>query len=143
MGSSRRAAYAEDRPFRDPSGWKLSDEPVVLNVLEELETVPGVEQAPLDVEFYSREYPLESPHVQNTGDDAFGLSIWSGETLEDYKTWFRENLPFILEAKHSGDIEPTARPTPGRDVTAEIKAKARELGFRRGGCHQIRQAVRL
>ena len=110
-------------------GWKLSDEPVVLDVLEELETVPGVEQVPLDVEFYSREYPLESPHVQNTGDDAFGLSIWSGETLEDYKTWFRENLPFILEAKHSGDIEPTARPTPGRDVTAEIKAKARELGF--------------
>ena len=28
-----------------------------------------------------------------------------------------------------GDIEPTVEPTPGKDVTEEIKAKARDLGF--------------
>ena len=32
-------------------------------------------------------------------------------------------------AQASGDLEPTSTPEPGRDVTEEIRTKARELGF--------------
>ena len=39
------------------------------------------------------------------------------------------NKPIVRAAAVSGDIEPTAEPVPGKDVTDEIKAKAFELGY--------------
>ena len=39
--------------------------PVVIPVPEELETVPGIPQHPDEVDWYRREYPLESHNVEN------------------------------------------------------------------------------
>ena len=37
--------------------------------------------------------------------------------------------PNVMESRDSGDLEPTADPVPGKDVTREIKEKALALGF--------------
>ena len=68
------------RPGRNPE-----DEPITINVPEELETAPGVVQIPADVDFYSREYPLESQNVELTADREWVWTVYTHEVLEDRK----------------------------------------------------------
>ena len=110
-------------------GRRHGDEPIVINVPEELETVPGIPQNRVDVEFYNRVYPLESPQYQNTGDTEWEESVWTPEIVEARKFWHTENLPFIIAAQFGADLEPTANPVPDKDLTDELRTKARELGF--------------
>ena len=105
------------------------DEPVTITVPEELETVPGARDNTADVDFYSMEYPLNSPQYENTGDSEWEHTVWPSDVAEEMNTHFRQNKPFIVAAQYSAEIEPDVEPVPGRDVTQEIKAKARELGF--------------
>ena len=49
----------------------------------------------------------------------------------------------IAESMNTGDMEPTAEPVPGKNVTQLIKAKAMELGFGEVGNYQFRQALRF
>ena len=99
----------------------------IIPVPEELETVPGHYQDKDTVGFYSRYYPIESHNVEN-----FVYRKWSRdvsdikETRDEHETL---NKPIVREAAISGEIDPTADPIPGKDVTQEIKAKALELGF--------------
>ena len=119
-----KIGHTVTRPGRRPV-----DEPVDIKIAEELETAPGAIQTPTDVDFYSRMYPLESPQYQNSGDTEWERSVWSEEIIEARNVWYKENEPYILAAQFSADLQPTANPTPGKDITQEIRAKARELGF--------------
>ena len=112
------------KTLRGPSP---SDEEEIVQVPEELERVAGIPLEQDTVTFYSRHYPVESHNVEN-----FVYRKWSRqvsdikETRDEHE---RLNRPIVKAAAESGNIEPTVEPAPGKDVTAEIKAKALELGF--------------
>ncbi len=111
-------------------GRRAKDPPVTIPVPEELETVPGIPKHIEDVEFYSREYPLESQNfTERAGRD------WAGRIRDanpEIRAIRRENdlinNPMLDAARVSGDVEPTAKPT-GEDVSDKIRARARELSF--------------
>ena len=112
------------KTLRGPSP---ADEPLNIDIPEELETVPGIPTDQDTVTFYSRQYPVESHNVEN-----FVYRKWSREVSDIKETRDEHeslNKPIIREAHGSGDLEPTAAPVPGRDVTRELKDKALELGF--------------
>jgi Pyruvate/2-oxoacid:ferredoxin oxidoreductase delta subunit len=108
-------------------GPKPSDEPETFPVPEELETVPGIPQSPETVNYYARNYPIESHNVEH-----YSYMRWDREA-SDIKEVRDEHerlqMPQAKAARQSGELEPTTQPVPGKDVTAEIKAKAMELGF--------------
>ncbi len=111
-------------------GRKLEDPPVTIPVAEELETVPGAPIHHEDVEFYSREYPLETLTISERAATDWHLRFRDShpDMREIHREHDRINKPLIRAARVSGDIDPTASPT-GEDVSHKIKAKARELGF--------------
>ena len=110
-------------------GRRLGDPSVTIDVPEELETVPGIPQHPHEVDFYTREYPIETNAVEQTADREWTWTVYTPEVLEHRKAHDKLNTPIVKAAKNTGDIEPTAKPVPGKDVSKEIDAKARELGF--------------
>ena len=102
-------------------------EPEVVAVPEELETVPGIPTNDETVSYYARHYPIESHAVEN-----FVYRKWSREVSDIKETRDEHDRlmkPFVQEAAVSGDLEPTAEPVPGKDMTKEIKDKALEIGF--------------
>ena len=105
------------------------DTDVTIVVPEELETVPGVIQSPKEVDFYSREYPLESQAVDMTADRDWVWSVYTHEILEHRKEHDKLNRPIIAASKDTGDIQPSTAPVDGKDVTEDIREKAREMGF--------------
>ena len=119
-----KMGHSVTRPGRKPG-----DELVTINVPEELVTAPGIEQRPHDVDFYSREYPLESQTLELTGDIEWLFASATKESHVEMKILEKLATPIIKEAQDTGEIEPTAKPALGKDVTQEIRAKAEELGF--------------
>ena len=102
-------------------------QPEIIEVPEELETVPGVPQDPDTVNFYSRNYPLEAFSVEHSA-----WVIWNTKNhsiVETQQEFMDLDKPNVMESRDSGDLEPTADPVPGKDVTREIKEKALALGF--------------
>ena len=95
-----------------------------------LETVPGIPLNDREVDWYSREYPLETMAItERAGRDwANAQRDKHAEMREIRKEHDKLNQPLIKAARMSGDLEPTAEPT-GEDVTDLIKHKARALGF--------------
>ena len=93
----------------------------------ELETMPGIPQDPDTVNFYTRQYPIETQNVENFVYRKWNRSVT--DIFEIREAHEKLNRPLIKAAKESGDIEPTVEPVAGKDVTAEIKAKALELGY--------------
>ena len=110
--------------LKGPNAEQVED---IVQIPEELVTVPGAPMQPDTIDFYTRNYPLESHNVEN-----FVYRKWS-RAVSDIKEVRDEherlNKPIVREAAVTGDLEPTAEPVPGKDVTQEIKAKAMELGF--------------
>ncbi len=93
---------------------------------EELETVPGHPEDPETVNYYTRNYPLESENIIN-----FAWISWSvknGDMNEAFHDHLRQDRPIVVAARASGDVEPQVAPVPGKDVSDEIKQKALELG---------------
>ena len=111
-------------------GKHSGDEQVSIPVPEELETVPGIPLNDREVDWYSREYPLETMAItERAGRDwANAQRDRHVEMREIRKEHDKLNKPLIMAARMSGDLEPTAEPT-GEDVTDLIKQKARALGF--------------
>ncbi len=108
-------------------GPKPTDEPEIISIPEELEGTPGAPQDQDTVNFYTRNYPVESHNVEN-----YVYRKWSREVSDIKETrdeHERLNKPIVIEALKSGDIDPTVEPEHGKDVTQEIKDKALELGF--------------
>ena len=110
-------------------GLKPGDEPVTIDVAEELETAPGINQRSQDVDFYSREYPLEAQPIEFSADVEWVFANASKETMVELRKLDKLGGAILKATMDSGGIEPTAEPVPGRDVTELIRAKAKEMGF--------------
>ncbi|MCI0896408.1 MAG: hypothetical protein J4N84_16055 [Chloroflexi bacterium] len=111
-------------------GKKLEDAPVTIQVPEELETVPGIPLNDREVDWYAREYPLESINYTERAsrDWANALRDQHAEMREIRKEHDKLNRGLIMAARQTADMEPTGEPT-GEDVSQAIKDKARELGY--------------
>ena len=111
-------------------GRRMKDPSVTIPVATELETVPGIPTNHQDLEFYSREYPLESQNITDRAgrDWYFSISDSNREIREVRTEHERLNKPLVLASRVTGDIEPTVKST-GEDVTTKVKTRARELGF--------------
>ena len=119
-----KTGHSVTRPGLTPS-----DPPVTIDVPDELETAPGIVQNPAEVDFYSREYPLESQAVEMTADREWAWTVYTTEGWEHRKVHDAMANPIVSAAHSTGEIEPAVEPVPGKDVTEEIKAKAEEMGF--------------
>ena len=104
-------------------------EPVEIPVAEELATVPGIVKKDNDVAWYSRNYPIVSQNVEKAADREWTWTVYTGEMYEYRKHHDEVNKPLVEAAYVSGDIVPKGTVESGRDVTEEIRQKARELGF--------------
>jgi Pyruvate/2-oxoacid:ferredoxin oxidoreductase delta subunit len=111
-------------------GKSLSDASVTIPVPEELETVPGIPINNREVDWYSREYPLETMNIDERAsrDWANAIRDQHVEMREIRKEHDKLNRPLIMAARMSAEQEPTSSAS-GSDVTEQIKSKARELGF--------------
>ena len=111
-------------------GRKTKKPHVTIPVAEELETVPGIPSNQEDVEFYSREYPLETMQItERAGLDWFKRINYAHiADREIRKEHDNLNNPLMETSRLTGDLQPSAKPT-GEDVTDKIKTKAQELGF--------------
>ena len=115
-------------------GKTVDDPEVVIAIPEELETVPGVPTNQREVDWYAREYPLESINITERASREWANELRDrhAEMREIRKEHEKLNKSLILAARASADMEPTAEPT-GEDVSELIKQKARELGFVEAG----------
>ncbi len=110
-------------------GRKHGDSDVDIPVAEDLATVPGIPEIEADVAFYSREYPLESQAVEKAADREWVWTVYTGEVVEYLKGHEERMKPLIAAARVSGELEPTGQLEPGKDLTQDIRRRARELGF--------------
>ncbi|SVA85928.1 uncharacterized protein METZ01_LOCUS138782, partial [marine metagenome] len=110
-------------------GRKDGDSDVSIKVADELATVPGIPQKEIDVDFYSRNYPLESQVIEKSADREWTWTVYTGEMYEYRKQHDKDNKPLVDAAFVSGDIKPEVEPIVGKDVTEDIRTKARQLGF--------------
>jgi Pyruvate/2-oxoacid:ferredoxin oxidoreductase delta subunit len=103
---------------------------VTISIPEELETTPGIPLNNREVDWYAKEYPLESINYTERAsrDWANTLRDTHAEMREIRKEHEKLNRGLIMAGRETADMEPTAKPT-GDDVTELIKSKARELGY--------------
>ncbi|MCZ6626494.1 MAG: hypothetical protein O7B35_20020 [Deltaproteobacteria bacterium] len=109
-------------------GRRHKDPEIEIPVADDLVSVPGSPIREEDVAFYSREYPLESQNVEKAADREWVWSVYTVDVAKYRKGHDDRSKPLVQAAKISGEIKPTGKPT-GRDVTEDIRSKARELGF--------------
>jgi len=111
-------------------GKKQGDSSVTISIPEELETTPGIPLNNREVDWYAKEYPLESINYTERAsrDWANTLRDTHSEMREIRKEHEKLNRGLIIAGRETADMEPTAKPT-GDDVTELIKNKARELGY--------------
>ncbi len=111
-------------------GRHRGDEPVTIPVPEELETVPGIPLNQREVDWYAREYPLETMNITERASRDWANAIRDThiEMREIRKEHDKLNRPLVMAARLTGDQDPTVEPT-GEDVSQDIKDKAKDLGF--------------
>ena len=109
-------------------GRMIVDEDVEIKVAEELATVPGIPKIDADVDFYSRNYPLETQNIEKSADREWVWTVYSGEMYEYRKHHDEVNKPLVEAAFVSGNLPPTSDPIIGKDVTEEIRGKPKSLG---------------
>ena len=111
-------------------GRHRGDEPVTIPVPEELETVPGIPLDQREVDWYAREYPLETMNITERASRDWANAIRDThiEMREIRKEHDKLNRPLVMAARLTGDQDPTVEPTGG-DVSQDIKDKAKDLGF--------------
>jgi len=110
-------------------GRKHGDHDVQIPVAEDLITTPGIPVRETDVSFYSRVYPQETQNVEKAADRLWVWTVYSPEMTEYRRYPDEVSEPLIDAASTTGDLEPTATPVAGKDVSEDIRLKARELGF--------------
>ena len=122
-------SYAENgQPRGEATGRKHGRPDVEIPVAEDLVSTPGIPQREVDVSFYSRVEPLESQNIDKAADREWVWTVYTDEVREYREQHDRNSKPLIDAAAVTGEIEPTAQPA-GRDITEEVRTKARELGF--------------
>ena len=113
-------------------GMYAGDEPVTIPVPEELETVPGIPLEYREVDWYAREYPLETMNITERASRDWANTIRDThvEMREIRKEHDNLNRPLIMAARLTGDQEPTAdattkmsprssRPRPANSATSK------------------------
>ena len=125
-------------------GRNLGEAEVTIPIPEELETTPGIPMTQREVDWYAREYPLESINITERAsrDWANTLRDQHAEMREIRKEHEKLNRPLIMACRMTADLEPTAEPT-GEDISELIKTKARELGFVEVGITAFRPPLHL
>ena len=123
-GKKKRIGHVVKRPGR-----KHGDSDVEIPVAEDLASVPGIPLREVDVAFYSREYPLENLNIEKAADREWGWTVYTPEIHEYRLKHDKANEPLEDAAAVTGDIEPTGTSVPGKDITQDIRLKAREFGF--------------
>ena len=105
-------------------------ESVTIPVPEELETVPGIPLNNREVDWYAREYPLESQNRSERASRDWSIEIRDRhpEMREIRKEHDKLNTNLVVAGRLTADMEPTAEPT-GEDVSTMIKDRARQLGY--------------
>jgi epoxyqueuosine reductase len=111
-------------------GKRYGEPSVTIPIPEELETVPGIPMNQREVDWYAREYPLETMNITERAsrDWANTLRDQHAEMREIRKEHDKLNSSLIMATRQTAQMEPTAAPT-GEDITQKIKDKARELGY--------------
>ena len=109
-------------------GRRHGDEPVEIPVPEELETVPGIPMNSKDVDFYSREYPLQRQQVEHAADTEWAPTVGTEEMQQYHHEHQAVMEQFYPLMNRSGELPPTGTAT-GEDVTDLIRTKAREMGY--------------
>jgi NAD-dependent dihydropyrimidine dehydrogenase PreA subunit len=111
-------------------GKRYGEPSVTIPIPEELETVPGIPTNQREVDWYAREYPLETMNITERAsrDWANTMRDQHAEMREIRKEHDKLNSSLIMATRQTAQIEPTVEPT-GEDVTQQIKDKARELGY--------------
>ena len=109
-------------------GRRHGDDPVEIPVPEELETVPGIPMNRKDVDFYSREYPLQRQQVEHAADTEWAPSVGTPAMQKYHHEHQSVMEQFYPLMNRTGDLPPTGSPT-GEDVTDLIRTKAREMGY--------------
>jgi ferredoxin len=109
-------------------GRTLEDPNIEIPVAEDLVSEPGIPQRKEDIAFYSRTEPLETQDITKSADRKWVWSVFSDDILKNRQEHRDLSKPLMDAAAVSGDIEPTAEPV-GRDLTDEIRTKAREFTF--------------
>ena len=111
-------------------GKKYGESDVTIPIPQALETTPGVPTNQREVDWYAREYPLETMNITERAsrDWANTLRDQHVEMREIRKEHDKLNTNLIMATRESAEINPTVEPT-GEDISGGIKDKARELGF--------------
>ena len=115
-------------------GKGVNDPAVNIPIPEELETTEGIPLNQREVDWYAREYPLETQNITERASREWANTLRDqhAEMREIRKEHDRLNKPLIMAARLTGDQEPTSEAS-GEDVSELIKIKARELGFQEVG----------
>ena len=106
-------------------------DPVTIPVPEELETVPGIPLNNREVDWYAREYPLESQSTSERASTDWLIDIYKTQHAEMWELLLEHDKldsNLVLAGRETAEMEPTAEPT-GEDVTELIKDGARQLGL--------------
>ena len=101
---------------------------VEIPVAEDLVSTPGIPRREVDISFFARAEPLESQDITKSADRRWVWDVFSEEVAEYRKGHQERNKPSVDASAVTGEIEPTVPPVE-RDVTEEIRTKAREFGF--------------
>ena len=111
-------------------GRHWGDAEVTIPIPEELETVPGIPMTSREVDWYAREYPLETMNITERAsrDWANTLRDLHAEMREIRKEHDKLNSNLIMAARATAEMDPTAEAT-GEDISQLIKDKARQLGY--------------
>ena len=108
----------------------VGDDPITIPVPEELETIPGIPLNNREVDWYAREYPLESMTKSERASRDWGNSLKDQhpESREISREHDKLNVALVKAARLTAELGPTGEAT-GEDVTELIKDRARRLGF--------------
>ena len=111
-------------------GRHWGDSEVNILVPEELETVPGIPATAREIDWYAREYPLETMNITERAsrDWANTLRDLHAEMREIRKEHDKLNSNLIMAGRATAEMDATAEPT-GEDISQLIKDKARQLGY--------------
>ena len=114
-------------------GKRYGEPDVSIPIPEELETQgdnAGIPTNQREVDWYAREYPLETMNITERAsrDWANTLRDQHVEMREIRKEHDKLNSNLIMATRQTAELEPSAQPS-GNDITEAIKDKARELGF--------------
>ena len=123
--AAKKVSHVIKRP-----GLKNEDPTIAIPVAEDLVSEPGIPTNQADLDYYSRRYPLETQGITNTAtDNDWAWTVYTPEQGVELLEHGELFMPVVKAARDQGDLEPTAESVPGKDVTQEIKARARDLGF--------------